>query len=663
MSYIGTNKIGKMYLGGTEIAKAYLGSSLVYQKIHSSKISGIAPLTFQANAGDIRSLIQYGKCEQRNDLPPGCVEIEYLESTGTQYIDTGIVVSSTDNMFIDFQKTTSHSYQAFYAGRRTTANNATSYSLGQINSKFDGRLGSGTLGYGTSINLNRHTLELDPVNGNVIQDSSTTASCGSFASSNLTVYLFGVNTNGAAGYSQHPIRVFEFSISDKIHLIPVRVGPVGYMYDRVSGQLFGNSGTGDFILGPDVVPTPDKPIDIWCNNGILKAKHQSGLPLGYTRLDYIESTGTQYIDTGVIPNQDSRIFLDVLIPRLYTGACSFGGSANGSLTPGFIVYGDNTTYKTASVYNNSDVIASSISYAANVRYTIDLNKNIYTVYNGATRKYYYSHPTGNFQLTQPIELFRINISTPRYGQFRLYQSRIYQDDVLVRHYIPSKNYNNEIGLYDLVTNTFFINSGTGYFTAGSETQDPIVVYADGTPEVLTISATGQSTQTATAKNLLQTGDYKDTQDIISGHITRKVGILVLDGTESWQLATQTDLMQFYISSTQGVIANNVSLISTITPYGCTVATRTQYDFGCFSDASGNLCFQMKGSSTLTTVPAWRSFLVNQYNAGTPVIIVYPLATETTESVTAQHLTTTSGENTIDITANVSDISVEVECLT
>jgi hypothetical protein len=39
----------------------------------------------------------------------------------------------------------------------------------------------------------------------------------------------------------------------------------------------------------------------------------------------------------------------------------------------------------------------------------------------------------------------------------------------VRHYIPSKNYNNEIGLYDLVTNTFFVNSGTGYFTAGSET--------------------------------------------------------------------------------------------------------------------------------------------------------------------------------------------------
>ena len=37
--------------------------------------------------------------------------------------------------------------------------------------------------------------------------------------------------------------------------IPVRVGTVGYMYDRVSNRLFGNSGTGAFIVGPDVRTT------------------------------------------------------------------------------------------------------------------------------------------------------------------------------------------------------------------------------------------------------------------------------------------------------------------------------------------------------------------------------------------------------------------------
>ena len=34
--------------------------------------------------------------------------------------------------------------------------------------------------------------------------------------------------------------------------IPVRIGTTGYMYDTISGELFGNAGTGDFTLGPDI---------------------------------------------------------------------------------------------------------------------------------------------------------------------------------------------------------------------------------------------------------------------------------------------------------------------------------------------------------------------------------------------------------------------------
>ena len=34
--------------------------------------------------------------------------------------------------------------------------------------------------------------------------------------------------------------------------IPVRVSQIGYMYDKVSGELFGNAGTGNFIIGNDI---------------------------------------------------------------------------------------------------------------------------------------------------------------------------------------------------------------------------------------------------------------------------------------------------------------------------------------------------------------------------------------------------------------------------
>ena len=36
------------------------------------------------------------------------------------------------------------------------------------------------------------------------------------------------------------------------------------------------------------------------------------LPEGYTELKYIETTGTQHIDTGIIPNQDTRIICEFM---------------------------------------------------------------------------------------------------------------------------------------------------------------------------------------------------------------------------------------------------------------------------------------------------------------------------------------------------------------
>ena len=50
-------------------------------------------------------------------------------------------------------------------------------------------------------------------------------------------------------------RIYSFRVSEggvlRFDGIPVRKGTTGYLYDRVSKQLFGNAGTGDFVLGPD----------------------------------------------------------------------------------------------------------------------------------------------------------------------------------------------------------------------------------------------------------------------------------------------------------------------------------------------------------------------------------------------------------------------------
>lgn len=63
---------------------------------------------------------------------------------------------------------------------------------------------------------------------------------------NTTVVLFGLSV----------VRLYNVELlknGEKLRdFIPVRVGEVGYMYDQVSGELFGNAGSGSFILGPDI---------------------------------------------------------------------------------------------------------------------------------------------------------------------------------------------------------------------------------------------------------------------------------------------------------------------------------------------------------------------------------------------------------------------------
>ena len=81
----------------------------------------------------------------------------------------------------------------------------------------------------------------------------------SYAEGTTTISSFGLYTrmtnNGRpSSYSKVLIKWMKIYKDNVLvrDYIPVRVGLVGYMYDKVSGELFGNEGTGKFILGPDI---------------------------------------------------------------------------------------------------------------------------------------------------------------------------------------------------------------------------------------------------------------------------------------------------------------------------------------------------------------------------------------------------------------------------
>ena len=180
------------------------------------------------------------------------------------------------------------------------------------------------------------------------------------------------------------------------------------------------------------------------------------------------------------------------------------------------------------------------------------------------------------------------------------------------------------------------NEPTAVCVLGNDISNLNKTYTDGTVETITDSAN----HTANVATLLGVGDYKDSQVIGTGAITRNVGIKVLDGTENWDLATYWGTHAFSLPRFDGG--------SGIVPLIC--SHNTNYA-GSSAVALNNQC-TMRGSSfilsnndyTNTSATDFKQWLADQYNAGTPVIVVYPLASSTTESVTAQTLSTAPVSN-------------------
>lgn len=192
---------------------------------------------------------------------PYDAEIEYLESTGTQWIDTLFYprISEPDiRVENKFNKSVLQGNQCVLGARITSAmekgfklpnyyDDIFEYqglSIGTLTGRFS--IGIDYEFY-ASIKQGRQEFYVDDV---LNTQTSWSGSCD--AGGNL--YLFALNQNGARWFFKGKIYYCKIWQDDVIErdFIPVRVGQVGYMYDKVSGQLFGNSGTENFILGPDI---------------------------------------------------------------------------------------------------------------------------------------------------------------------------------------------------------------------------------------------------------------------------------------------------------------------------------------------------------------------------------------------------------------------------
>ncbi|MGN1128040.1 MAG: hypothetical protein ACI4T6_03690, partial [Candidatus Flemingiibacterium sp.] len=197
-------------------------------------------------------------------------------------------------------------------------------------------------------------------------------------------------------------------------------------------------------------------------------KGSSRLPSGYTELEYIQSSGTQYVDTGMKTTNETSIIIDAQVLAMnqeqYGGGLLFG-SCNPGQNSGHEAYV--WQYKFNAVYNSTaNVDTQTLTVGDRLR--VEFMKNVCTVIKNGQVFYTHTFSPSSFTSTVNLYLFVLPRSTQYFGKIKLYSCEIYEGSSLVRKFIPCKNPAGAVGLYDTVNGTFYGNSGTGVFTAGAE---------------------------------------------------------------------------------------------------------------------------------------------------------------------------------------------------
>lgn len=190
------------------------------------------------------------------------------------------------------------------------------------------------------------------------------------------------------------------------------------------------------------------------------SKIESDIKL-YKPVEYIESSGTAYIDTGINMTNKIRAVLDLQFVTDPTSSYSavFGARAD---TNGWIYYsGTYDQYR----LRHGGTANNSIAATPTDRVTIDMNQNTMTIGDQSV-----TATAATFSVGYTAYLGALNNEgAAQYASaLKVYSAKIYDDDALVRDYIPAVDVYGRIGFWDKVSGAFFYNLGSGSYTAGPE---------------------------------------------------------------------------------------------------------------------------------------------------------------------------------------------------
>lgn len=373
---------------------------------------------------------------------PYDAEVEYLESTGTQWIDTGRPVPADFWFDATIDVTgTDGAYKTLLGARISSGNQDYQFSFQGAGNSFLARYGTSKSQYFSSLQTGLTRIRVES-GGNLYINESFVRQLGVDSPSTLNMYIFALNNNGVASQQAEYIRLYSLKYggtNENHDFIPVRKGAVGYLYDRVSGKLFGNAGTGAFVLGQDVVP-----------------------------VEYIESHGTEWIDTGAKKTSGTTV------------DCTFSLSATNSKA----IFGARTS---ATDLDRLMLMAIGSYFRFDARFqpqigTPDTTSTFRFQYDGTDATLTNlttgttstsSTPIGD-AATLDISLFGVNtngiVGSLMLG--RMYAFKIWDSGTPLRSFLPVR-VGTEGAAMDVLTRRIYRNVGTGAFAYGNDLKYPI----------------------------------------------------------------------------------------------------------------------------------------------------------------------------------------------
>lgn len=386
-------------------------------------------------------------------LPSGYKRLEYIQSNGNQWIDSGIVPGSSDfSVKSKIRTTAATSAENWFVtiGHSKQSGMATFAQFGTWSSKFVIHLTGVVVDGSTAATSKDVTIDFSM--------SGNTASLSGDASYRVTNAYYGSGSfrNQSITICDGLWRTYwsQIKVSGSIvrDYIPCQKpdGTIG-LWDDVNSVFYGNAGTGTFTAGPVIAIAADES-DI-------------------KELEYIQSTGTQYVDTLFAPSVNTRLVMNFEPTKAYSSIAGIFGvrDTNASNAPLMFVFWNN-----GALSFRSDYFGTQKSLAVSTlleKHTVDKNKNVVTIDTVSA-----THTVATGQCTNTIYLFCANSAgTANYfSRYKLYSCQIYDNGILVRDYIAAKLSDGTVGLYDKLNGLLYINMGTGTFTAGPVVASPSI---------------------------------------------------------------------------------------------------------------------------------------------------------------------------------------------